>query len=388
MKFIEQNRGVLSDYVVEIILLILITIFYIPFLIFNVQELLMVTYMYIIILCLVGFKKFPIISISTLSVIVMLISFTLYFATSDSNNIIAGLTFVLIIVTFWYAFNADRQFKITENDRKGKYIAELSRSIFSPMQKSLHEAKKNLQLGSYIKYENPIKICLSKTDPSFYLTQDIEIIPEKRSNNSINKVTRPASFLLKIKKSDEILRYRLTKIESLNQDYNGQLNDLQSIYLTLQSQITSVLPDFKRFITKADPEGFKELLDVSKKETDNENNVLSKIIISTVIHQKCVLYLNQSGEEGRIYDKEGTQPPVTVSAKIKYLNLLLRFTNENQEKIMEWVESTPLSSNAKQLTKLQLDLLSTIDQLLDAIDSLLINWKLNYFLVEDEMHGA
>jgi len=391
---IEQNEARINDYMVEIVLTIFIIASYVLFIIFGrvdflffgQVDFLQLTYVYLALFCLVGFKKFPILSVMMLSSIIMIGALLAYIIFKDSNFIIAGLTLVLIIVTFWYAYNTDRQFKVTENDRKGKYIAEISRSIFSPMHKSLNEAKDRLESGRYIKKENPIQIYLAEPEPAFYLTQNVEIAPDKSSANSIKRVKRPATFLLKIKTDDEILRYSLGKIESLNHEYDRLLKNLQSIHLKIENQFSSVLPDFEKYISEVDPGNFEYLLDASRDGVNYGGNVSSKIFLCTLTRQRCMECLDPPYNGSLVcYERDSLLPKFGTERWYRFF--LLEFIINNRENILEWVAGTALSYDVEQLTKVQQDLLSTIEQLLETIDSLLLNWKLNYYLVEDEMHG-
>ncbi len=348
------------------------------------------------------FKDFFIYILLGLSIFIVFVSTAAYVITKDSNFIIAGLSAILIIVTSWYASNADRQFRVMENSRKGRYIAEISRSIISPMQKSLFGARRDLVRGQYLEREpgkeRPIKIYLSARSPKSYLTKLVEIIPDRRSRSDIGNIWRPASFLLKIKENDDILRRELEKLDSLSNDYDKLVESLENVHLDIDDQISSVLPAFKKYISEIDPVGFEHLLNTSKKEINFEENVLIAIIMGVLIHQKTITFLNSWGEIISIDYEEVSKPRKddphngvftrNLPGEGEYERSILKFMDENREKILEWLDGTALAHNIERLTKVQKGLLSTIDQLLGTIDSILINWKLHYFLVEDEMHGS
>lgn len=394
----EFNRALIEDNLLIISLTILATISYVIALFTLQLSYMLATVSYIIVICIFLFKKMPVYSIFIISVFVLALAFSYLQQTGESNYIVAGLTGVLILVTFWYAYNTDRQFKVTENDRKGKYIAELSRSIFSPMQSSFNEARENLISGKYVQGEKPIQIRLAQTSPLLYLTQNVEIVPERKSGNLLNKVTRPATFLLKIKSDDEILRYKLGKIEELCRNYDRQSMKLQRIHLNIEKQFPSVLPDFRKFISQIDPDGLKHLFDTSDKKINYENNVLSKIFLGVLTHQRSIEFLNYYDDSYLIkYEGESkiqvycigrdSLIPEKLPPEGEHQYSLLKFVNENRGKVLEWSGGTDLAHDVKQLMEVQQDLLSAIDQSLEKIDSLLLNWKLNYYLVEDEMHG-
>jgi SMC interacting uncharacterized protein involved in chromosome segregation len=209
--------------------------------------------------------------------------------------------------------------------------------------------------------ERPIKIYLSARSPKSYLTKLVEIIPDRRSRSDIGNIWRPASFLLKIKENDDILRRELEKLDSLSNDYDKLVESLENVHLDIDDQISSVLPAFKKYISEIDPVGFEHLLNTSKKEINFEENVLIAIIMGVLIHQKTITFLNSWGEIISIDYEEVSKPRKddphngvftrnSSRWKENMNDSILKFMDENREKILEWLDGTALAHNIERLT--------------------------------------
>lgn len=169
----------------------------------------------------------------------------------DSDILIAGFSLVLVVITAGYASSTERLVKVTANEKKGKVIAEIARSIFSPMRENLVLANGYLEDGGYfsgfgysgLPLKRPLNMLDGLTPPMDYITKPVDVITYEQQFASQWELKRPAKELLRI--DDEILQRRYFDITRRCVDYRRNLAKLHSILDSIHVKCQHLDEEFK-----------------------------------------------------------------------------------------------------------------------------------------------
>jgi len=99
----------------------------------NNLDYLIEAYVFLLVGSFVAFKKYPGFSLFIISIIIFLGTITSAIIFQKIEILNAGITLILVIITGWYAHLMNQQLDVTQRTKKGKFIAEISRSIFTPI---------------------------------------------------------------------------------------------------------------------------------------------------------------------------------------------------------------------------------------------------------------
>jgi len=307
----------------------------------------------------------------------------LYSILKESNILVAGFTLVLVIITAWYASISERQFKVTESGSKGKYIAELSRSIFSPMQIDLKRIRGYFLWGSFINDSFPIELKLFHIKhPKHYLEEDIEIIPAEAHDDKIDGllVVRPAKALLKIQ--DAALKKHLFLLSPKLIVYQNSLDGINHSFDEISRKILPIWADFKTRCDELDGNHVIRILDAYNivfRSIFERNVTIEQIdrygspAIGNLVHEGDNIYVLFNGER-------------TNNQEENIVKILL-FIKDHRDEIIRWVESSSINDEFQNYRREKGIFLTTIDEIIDLIDDLLLDWKVEYYLIENELYG-
>jgi hypothetical protein len=284
----------------------------------------------------------------------------------DTNVLLAGFTLILVIITASYAKTmkeqsitmkeqstiAQNQKELFINEKMGKYIAEIARSIFSPMHKDLENFDAHLENGNILSSTSPLQTIFDGKRLSQYLTGAV-FIP----NTTFSK---PVSILLNV--PDDILQIKyLPKINELCQNFETILKDLNlSLELICQNK-PMIWNDFKAHCLELDP---------NLNEQDNPD-IFDHIF-------KCALTQFDPMANSTALSEDQLENPVIQG---------MVFPNRNNGEILEWLKKSQLNCAIEQYLDNKEKFQQTINELLSNIENLLLEWKIKYYLLESEMHG-
>nr|WP_321349989.1 hypothetical protein [uncultured Methanoregula sp.] len=305
----------------------------------------------------------------------------------DSGILTVGVTAVLVAITAWYAVSTEKNVKIIERGSQGKYIAEISRSIFSPMLKDLKKARVNLERGSFLVgiRSEPTLEGINPLD--FYLKGNIFICSKHAENAqmSMNRgVERPATSLLKNK--DNILKKHYSDIETLTKKYSDSCSELKESIQQMSTHLPRIWDDFKTTCVSLDTFDLKDYFEGESTENSHESNyclifrtlILNKEFIGNPMNNYCISlddiesqkenFLNSPRKDRRqFYD-------------------LAEFIVKNKVELNQWLSESNIKNDIILFQKMRMNLIKTIDGLSEKIEELLLDWKIEYYLTEDEMH--
>jgi c-di-AMP phosphodiesterase-like protein len=156
-----------------------------------------------------------------LVITVIFASFAMIIILWDPNWGAPILTVGLLIVTLVYAQSNQQYVDLIENERKGKRIAEISRSIFSEMENLIDEIFPILDTGETIHSLSPFSSILKDYfRPNRILKETIPIKSDKIdvefSSNQIVGYCYAESML---RSGDDILKEYLPKVQNLCDNY-------------------------------------------------------------------------------------------------------------------------------------------------------------------------
>ena len=297
--------------------------------------------------------KFPKLVLGELALIIFIFSIWFAIVFHDSNILVGGATVVLVLVTSWYAGILYKELEINQMERRGKLIAEIARSIFSPMRLRLEESKHYLVSGYYLGSLKPLDLRLDTIkSPISYLTEEIDIIPSNFDPSNIQGlVTRPAKTLLELdeKLGDLILKEELPEIQKLLNDFESYKKELKKTHEIINKNIIPIWADFKKYCLSIDKYG------LSEKEIN-----FWLILHYTIIQQNYTE--NYSSAD----------------------NDIKPFINDNKEIIYKWLLESSLNADLLRFTNFKGSFINLIDSIIDKIDNLLSEWEVEYFLTVDE----
>jgi hypothetical protein len=315
-----------------------------------------------------------------LCVVTLFISLILAVLYQNTDYSTAGFTLILVFITAWYASSAEKQFRIAEKSQKGKFVAEISRSIFSPMQLGLKVASERLRQGTFLSLEEGMKLQLSnEPSPHLFLNDIISIVPRNQSVQITGSIERPAKSLLKIQKDEIVLQTHLPGIEKLGADYDRYWGELQKYYIGIYEKIPTVAPDIKTKLLKS--KNFENLLNLTRKVIEYDQKVVVHLIFDNIADKK--FYTEQDFYV--FYYRADQEGAIDLPAKAEWIKQYEKFVRENREDTIHLLLESSISEDVKNILDTQSKLSDTIQKLIVAIDDLFLDWKLEYYLVEDEL---
>jgi len=302
----------------------------------------------------------------------------------NSGILNSGATAILVLITIWYAGITEKNVKIIERGSQGKYIAEISRSIFSPMLKDLAKARVNLINGSFLLGISS-KPTLEGIDPvDVYLEGNI-FIYSLRARSAQQPMARggerPASSLLKTK--DDILKKHYSDIKVLTRKYSDTRLELIRSIQQISTHLPLVWNDYKNICNSLDSYNLQDYFTEKSIENPNESNYC--LIFRTIISNKeyignptyyCLALNNIDGQKDLFLSDE---------YKRKFYNLG-KFTFQNKEELNRWLSESKINQDITHFQEIRMDLIKANDELTRKIEELLLDWKIEYYLTEDEMH--
>lgn len=287
----------------------------------------------------------------------------------------AGFTVVLVIITAWYATTLHNESTKSEKSRRGRFIAEIARSVFSAMHSDLERSKNELENGDYLRSLKPITFnAVVLQSPSHYLNDDITISPQ---NAQIGKdfyggIQRPAPYLLNI--PDVILqKEHLPVIQALCEDYDGNIPVLVSTVEDLCMKIAPIWQDFKAYCLSIDQYALQDFL--PKKNPWNPGETYFCTLLRLVVSETAVSTVE--------YPEVTDDGEVRVSAKSDAFNT---YYAANKDILLDWLEKNGLKENINKHKRIKQNLLTIISSLDKEINALFLAWKMEYYLTEDEMN--
>ena len=313
---------------------------------------------------------------------------------------IAGFTLILIIITGWYARSTEKQYKISERLHKGRYIAEISRSIFSPMLYNLRNIKKRLEYGIFLNFDDGVKINLSYLEsPEYFIHGDVQIIPEIQTIGVSGDLRRPARQLLNIEQHDEILKYSISSIEKLSASYSKRIMELQENYDYFLEGFPSILTNIKQECPSFHNTEFSEVLRNTNHTINYEDNLIRKICIDSLSNTRCYSHTDAIGqrifirgilEEGNIrisiLNWNHFTDIESIDSEYYYPKIYLNFLLFEKGSIINYLKTTSLNEYTNNIINLQTELLELVNELITTIESLQLKWKTEYFLLKNELH--
>jgi hypothetical protein len=318
--------------------------------------------------------------LTMLCVVTLFISLILAVLYQNTDYSTAGFTLILVFITAWYASSAEKQFRIAEKSQKGKFVAEISRSIFSPMQLGLKVASERLRQGTFLSLEEGMKLQLSnEPSPHLFLNDNISIVPRNQSVQITGSIERPAKSLLKIQKDEIVLQTHLPGIEKLGADYDRYWGELQKYYIGIYEKIPTVAPDIKTKLLKS--KNFENLLNLTRKVIEYDQKVVVHLIFDNIADKK--FYTEQDFYV--FYYRADQEGAIDLPAKAEWIKQYEKFVRENREDTIHLLLESSISEDVKNILDTQSKLSDTIQKLIVAIDDLFLDWKLEYYLVEDEL---
>lgn len=269
----------------------------------------------------------------------------------------AGITGILVIITGWYAKNMHTQIKIMNNEKFGKVIIEVSKSIFSPFKDDLKDIKLEFETNSYIEQILPTKIESEEKKRGViqnYLEGDILITSTVNSSRVIQSSAKP---LLNI--NDEHLPFTIRRLKQLNIDYNKNIDDLKVRFKKFDDDF---LPYFQEF----------------KLKCIGLANPLSLPLPSDDIYFKLVL-------EYTLKKQNATLSNIGRFLGLHTLNL--EFINEKRDELYQWIQNISiLRDDVNNIENKKIEIIGCISDMIKEINILFYVWKKTYYLTEDELH--
>jgi hypothetical protein len=374
--FIRENPHIMIGF-------ILTALFFLLHAFFGGTFFLIMGIIYLVISLYLIYRFMPRLILGYISVCVIGFTLAFYLILKESNILVAGFTLVLVIITAWYASISERQFQVMESGKNGRYLAEISRSVFSPMQIDLKRIKRFIQFGFGVQGWNPIKLVFNKMmPPNFYLNDDIEIIPEHPHDEDTEGflVVRSAKQLLKI--PDPALKCNLPKISSLATEYDTYFNQMNEALANISNEIPNIWPSFRTKCAELDRENIL---------AGSEMNY--QFIFKFLLSKSVIIEHRDAHGDHSVCSYDDTDNSVRILSGEREIGgnffwvRQLEFFRDNKEELLRWISTTQLNGNFISYLEGRSNFCRVIDELITSIDELLLDWKLNHYLIEDELHS-
>jgi hypothetical protein len=314
----------------------------------------------------INYKKHPRYAIFSIILFVVMLTITAAyffsnFANAPAQILTLGIYVILVIVTTWYASIMQHQVSIMNNEKLGKVIAEISRSIFSPMKNGLNEIQTELKDGTYVSELHPSKLKFKDEWEKIldnYLSSDVVIIPVLSDHKRMNTIWRSAKQLLDI--DDDELNLTLLLLGKLKRDFYNNIEELSKAHQQFDDDFIPYWIPFKEECTKLDPSN-----SFDKQYDPDFAKVLKYVFI------QCDFL----DSEERIY--------------IGHNKKLPQFIDENREKLYSWMQNiSVLKIDIENIEKKKLGLIENISEIVKEIRTLLSIWKITYYLTEEELEAT
>jgi len=321
-------------------------------------EIIALSYISAFIGVMIGFKKHPFgaMSFFFFVILITIISLSISYPSEIDKIVGLGVTSIIALITFWYSTLMYRQINIMNNEKKGKLIGEISRSIFFRLKNELMEFKRVLETGKYIYNMYPIEVFYEahwKDLIHKYLTGEVEI--RSPSSSSRTPIIRSAKRLLKI--NDDELIFTSLVLDKLTRDFNENYNELLKFHKTFDGDFHPYWIPFM---------GECKRLDQSR-NFDDSYEADFKIVLKYTLIQKD-------------YD------PILAGQVTGHHEDLPNFIHENRDKLYNWLQNiTILKEDIEIINDKKMKLIEIIDDFVNEIDYLISNWKITYYLTEEEL---
>lgn len=313
----------------------------------------------------IGYKKFPKFTIAYFLGLIFLssISLSMIYPSEKFAIMGIGISLLLVVLTFWYASIMLSQIKIMNNEKMGKVISEIARSIFSPLRKELIEIQDQLKTGKYLSTILPSKLNISKIGEELvnkYTKDQIEIRPISTLSEPKNPIKRSASRLLKI--DDEDLVFAMALLNDDNNEFIESIHHLNDLHIQFDSDLLPYWIPFK--------EECKRLIEIPNNRpyltTDFTESDFKIVLKYSFIQQEYSPF-----------------PPRVLAGKQEELP---RFISENGEALLNWLQNIPsLKTDMNNIEQQRAKIISIINKMLGRITFLLSHWKMTYYLTEEEL---
>jgi hypothetical protein len=313
----------------------------------------------------IGHKKYPKFTIAYILGIIFLssISLGMMFPSEKYQIVGVGLTLLLVVLTFWYASIMLHQIKIMNNEKLGKVISEIARSIFSPLRNELIEIQEQLKTGRYVSTILPSKLNITKKGEELvkkYTKGQIEIRPTSTFSEPKNPIKRSASRLLKI--DDEDLVYAMALLNDDNTQFVENIYHLNNLHTQFDSDLLPYWIPFK--------EECKRLIELPNNQpyltTDFSEDDYKIVLKYSFIQQDYSPY-----------------HPNILPGKQEELP---RFISENGKMLLIWLQNVPtLKNDMDNIEQQRVKIIVIIAKMLGRITYLLSHWKMTYYLTEEEL---
>ncbi len=328
-----------------------------------------------------------VLAIACFIVIIVTIFASIFLSSTFNSGILTtGVTAVLAIITIWYAISTEKNVKIIERGSQGKYIAEISRSIFSPLLRDLSEARSNLKDGSFLVGIKSGTITLERIHPpEFYLKEEIPIrsIQNRTDQEAVGRyVVRPASSLLK--NEDNILDRHYSDIEKLSKKYSDVYRGLKKSFHQISANTPIFWNNFKTNCDSLNNSNHSNLKDYFKEKSSENPKESNYCLIFRILITDREIIDDPTTDSLELYNIEDFLDDHLLAERQFYQ--FTKFVSQNKEELNRWLSESIIKNDIAQFKKARADLIETIDELINKIEELLLDWKVEYYLTEDEMH--
>jgi hypothetical protein len=293
---------------------------------------------------LIGFLLFLFAGVVTLAI----------FYQKNFDILTAGITGILVIITGWYAKNMHTQIVIMNNEKLGKLIAELSRSIFSPMYDDLIKIKKEFETNFFIEQILPTKFTFYNKKRNIlqnYLEGEIDVIVRGQIFKSSSR------RLLNI--NDKDLAFAILRLKKIDVEYKENLDDLSTLFKQFDDDF---LPYFQEFKSKC-----IDLSNSSNMRIAAEENYFKLILKFSIMNQ--------------IASCEN------VGVNFECYAHLCEFINKHSNELNLWIQNIlVLKTDLQNIQNKKVDVVCSIDKMIKEVNILHKIWKTTYYLTEAEMH--
>jgi hypothetical protein len=304
------------------------------------------------------YKKHPFGAlVGFLTIIFFLVIVLAYFVQKQFDILTAGITLILVIITGWYAKNVYTQIQIMNNEKLGKVIGEIFRSIFSPLVFKLIEIRDEFESYRFIGQVLDTHIA-SENEKRLILPHYLEgvVLVSSSQKNRMFRVS--AKQLLDI--NDPFLPIRLRRLNQLNAEYNKHMDEMNTL---LKKFDEDFLPYWSEFKSKCISLSMASQLPIL-----NEENYFKIVLKYTFTKQDATA---QNLE--RIY-----------SSYISYVG----FINSKRIELLSWIRNiTLLHEDIENIDHKKDEISDCLDEMVQTINTLHRKWKMTYYLTEDELEN-
>lgn len=273
--------------------------------------------------------------------IILLISVIVVFLTRDSNYLIAGFSLILVFVTSYYAGIMKDQLKLSEKEKRGRNISEISQLIFSPMYNDLFSYYYSLRKGNFFSV-NPIKTRVEENrTPNNRLKEYVLI------TNQPYQMYRPAKILLSY--PDPILQRSLPRIQRVCDEFDLAHNQMKENLNSVYSKKSVIWANFKEYCEELDP-----TLNELSLTTDDFNLIFNHSILQN--------------------------PPETLG-----ISKLHEFIKENQMTLLNWLKISLIRDEITKYLDSKIHFEEVVKKLIREIEQLYRSWRIEYYLLQNEL---